>query len=342
MRPNALIGCLVLTQLGIGISLAQEVDRASFPAPSADHHAHLRSPLAAEAWIAFCTEHPQFCSGDGVTALHADDLVRAMDEGGVRRAAVLSIGYFFGLPEMAGSPFAATENVRRENRFVADEVARYPDRLVGFFSVNPLDPHAVDEATYWARQGLHVGMKLHLANSAVDLLDQRHREGLADVLSVAEAYDLVVLLHLRTRSPTYGAPDVEAFLDIAATVAPTTVFQIAHAGGWGGYDQATEDALSTFDERLRKGTRLEPGNFWFDLTAVCVAGDPQIPFTGLWRFAREIGLDRFLAGSDWNAFTSPGRSLDFEVCMADLTDAELSGLATNVHPYFDRQRESTD
>src|SRR5688572_22336963 len=52
--------------------------------PSIDHHQHLFSPAATAT--------------SGATPVSADDLIGLLDEGGIRRAVVLSLAYQFGNP----------------------------------------------------------------------------------------------------------------------------------------------------------------------------------------------------------------------------------------------------
>src|SRR6185295_6155629 len=103
----------------------------------------------------------------------ADRLIHLLDSAGARRAVVLSEAYWFGSPLMPGidrSVSIADEqaSVRAENDGVADQVARYPNRLVAFCSVNPLKSYAIQELERCAADPRFSGLKLHLANSDVD------------------------------------------------------------------------------------------------------------------------------------------------------------------------------
>src|SRR5262245_27642748 len=93
-------------------------------APAVDHHQHLFS-------------HTAVALAPGTTVVTADDLVRLLDLAGIRRATILSIAYQFGNPNRPpiDDEYA---RVQAENDWTSREVARFPDRLIGFCGVNPL------------------------------------------------------------------------------------------------------------------------------------------------------------------------------------------------------------
>ena len=67
-----------------------------------------------------------------------------LDAAGIRKALVLSLAYQYGNPNRP-----AVENeyqkVKAENDWTSEQVAQYPDRLVGFCSINPLKDYALEE-----------------------------------------------------------------------------------------------------------------------------------------------------------------------------------------------------
>ena len=77
-------------------------------------------------------------TGGGVPTAGADDLIAHLDAAKVERAVVLGLGYFDGLDDAAAAA---------ENDFTASEVAKYPDRLIGFCGINPLLPGGSAEVT---------------------------------------------------------------------------------------------------------------------------------------------------------------------------------------------------
>jgi L-fuconolactonase len=46
-----------------------------------------------------------------------------------------------------------------DSSYVADSIARFPDRLTGVFSIDPLDPKALDHIAHWTSRGM-TGMRV--------------------------------------------------------------------------------------------------------------------------------------------------------------------------------------
>ena len=88
-----------------------------------------------------------------------------MDEAQVSRAVVLSTAYSLANPHKPPVP-NERKAVRNDNDWTGAQVARYPKRLTGFCSVNPLKPYAVEEIDRCAKDpNLRTGLKLHFGNS---------------------------------------------------------------------------------------------------------------------------------------------------------------------------------
>lgn len=261
----------------------------------------------------------------------ADDLVKQLNEAQIRRAVVLSVAYFFGT---AFAPARADELalVQAENDWTAAEVARHPERLVAFCSVNPLKNYAVAEIERCSgRLGMR-GLKLHFANSDVDLARPDHVAKVRAVFATANRLRIPIVAHLWTVGRNYGAKDSRAFLDRVLPVAPDILVQIAHMAGAGpGW---TDDALAVLAEAVAaKDPRTR--NLYFDLATVADNQSPE-RLQLLARRIRQIGLDRILYGSDaafggrntanqeWGTFRG----------MVPLTDAEFAVIRDNVAPYL--------
>ena len=113
---------------------------ASAP-PKADHHTHIWSETAA----AILASQLPTAASKKPDAVTADQLIAELDAASVRRAAVLSVAYWFDSPLRVPEIEEEYAKVRAENDWVAAQAARYPDRLAAFFSFNPLKDHALDE-----------------------------------------------------------------------------------------------------------------------------------------------------------------------------------------------------
>jgi predicted TIM-barrel fold metal-dependent hydrolase len=298
--------------------------------PSVDYHQHLFSPPTAE-----------LISGGGraVKPILARDLVALLDSAGIERAVVLSMGYTWGSPNRTVEN--EYEKVRAENDWTSRQVAEFPDRLVGFCSFNPIRAYAVDElARCAADPRLRAGLKLHFANSVVDLHDSRHLDQLRRVFGAANEQRMPIVVHLRSsisRRLPYGRDEARIFLDSVLPSAPDVAVQIAHLAGAGGYDDPTTDeALSVFvsaiaarDPRVRR--------VYFDVTTAVGLGAamPEVQAALIARRVRQLGVERVLFGSD--AATPPNlapREAWAAFRRLPLTEAEFTTIANNVAPWM--------
>jgi predicted TIM-barrel fold metal-dependent hydrolase len=309
--------------------------------PAVEHHAHVRSEAARDVLIDIQKAVGQEVMDEGAGGVTAADLIAALDSAGVSRAQVLSVAYFFGFPDVEIDDREA--GVRSENDYVAQQVALFPDRLAGACSLNPLSDYAVDEVERCADDPGLVGLKLHFANSDVDLRDPVHVALVASVFKAAGDNDLPILVHMRTRAPDYGARDVEVFIDEVLSEAPTLPVQIAHMAGWGGYDQATDEALVAFIEAFRSGA-LDRDLYTFDLAAVVVPPGRAEPDTARVREVTEanetlsgrileLGPDRVLFATDWDVLPIGGYAEAVRKTLT-LNDAEIADIMDNVGPFF--------
>lgn len=278
------------------------------PGPAADHHVHIRSAAATDVLLRIQKEVGQTVIGEEAEpATGADDVVAALDTAGIRQATLLSVAYFFGFPGIE----VADEytKVRAENDYVARQAARYPDRLTAFCGVDPLAGYALEEIDRCAREPDLEGLKLHLANSDVDLRDTADVRRLAAVFRRADEGGLPIVVHVFTRNPDYGYEDADIFIREVLGEAPDVPVQIAHLAGPSGFTAATDGASKAFADAIASGSPAL-GELYFDIAAVVVPpsrarGDSTVlrQIRRMNRAAvdrmREIGLDRILFGSDW-------------------------------------------
>jgi predicted TIM-barrel fold metal-dependent hydrolase len=243
---------------GIGVAMlaltspaVAPVGQAGSGARAAEHHVHIRSAAGAEIAKEMARVFGGPRSTETMLPTTAADVLEALDAASVDRGLVLSIAYMFGRPDLEVENEYA--KVRAENDYVAEQVATAPNRLVGACSVNPLADYAFDEIERCAEDQRLGALKLHLANSDVDLRNDAHVERLALVFQRLGRLALPAVVHVRTRHPDYGAEDAGIFVARVLSQAPRLLIQIAHMGGWGGYDEATDAALGAFAEALADG-----------------------------------------------------------------------------------------
>lgn len=299
--------------------------------PPTRHFGHFLLSLqkGADGVWRIAAETPTF-PGHPVRELStAEQLIAQLDEAGIQRAAVLSAAYWFGSPTMRKAEGDEYTNVRAENDWTIQEVARFPTRLVAFCSFNPLKDYALQEIDRCAKLPQVKGFKLHFANSGVDVRNPQHVEKVRRVFAAANERRLAIVAHLWVGEETYGREDAEIFLSQILPAAPDIPVQIAHfAGGGPGY---TDEALAVYAEAIAANDPRTK-NLYFDIATVA---DIQ-PVEVLQKFAqriRQVGLQRVLYGTD--AGPPPARQswANFRATVP-LSDEEIRTIAGNVAPYF--------
>ncbi|HEX8514256.1 MAG TPA: amidohydrolase family protein [Allosphingosinicella sp.] len=325
----SLTAALILSSCADPAPVQPETPARARAIPLVDHHQHLRSPRATQLY------YSEIYRGWGRTdtpdpvARDAEDLIGQLNEAGKKRAAVLSLAYWFGDPDLGRVP-NAHQLVRAENEWTAAEAARFPDRLVAICSFNPLADYALRELEWCATSGKFRGLKLHFGNSEVDIRRPDHAQKVVRVFQAANAVRLPMVVHMWTE-PAYeeeGAAHATAFLDRILPAAPDVPVQIAHLAG-GGFTTETAfkvlaDAIEANDPRTR--------NLYFD---AATSVSPQLYKGNVEDLAtrfRQVGMDRIFYGSDMSLAPREGwRSFQ---SLLPLSDEEIMDIADNVAPYM--------
>jgi predicted TIM-barrel fold metal-dependent hydrolase len=289
-----------------------------------DHHQHLFSPAITAL-------------APGISSISADDLVRLLDQAGIRRAVVLSLAYQFGNPNRPPID-GEYAKVRAENDWTSKEVARFPDRLRGFCGVNPLKEYALQELTRCARDPhLRFGLKLHFGNSDVDLENPQHVAKLRDVFQAANANRMAIVVHMRpsvTRRRPYGKAQAQVFVNAVLSAAPDVPVQIAHLAGAGGYDDpSVDEALGVFVDAVAKAD-LRTAHLYFDVSGVAGLGQWVDKASLIATRIRQLGVHRVLYGSDGTTDLLRPREAWAAFRQLPLSDAEFRTIESNVAPYM--------
>jgi predicted TIM-barrel fold metal-dependent hydrolase len=291
--------------------------------PLGDHHQHLFSPTLAP----LISQQP----------ITAADLVRHLDAAGIKRAAVLSTAYLLASPSRKLPN--EREAVMADNDWTASQVARFPDRLVGFCGVNPLKDYALDEIARCAKNpNLRRGLKLHFGNSVIDYENAAHIEQLRHVFRAANSLGMAIVVHMRVNTDekfAYGRAEALLFLNELVAAAPDVPVQIGHLAGAGGYEYPLIDPiLDVFAEAVaRNDPRMT--RVWFDVTAVASAKTTPERAAMIVRRIRQLGVERILYGSDAPASEAALPLARWAAFRAlPLTDAEVQTIAANVPPYL--------
>jgi predicted TIM-barrel fold metal-dependent hydrolase len=281
----------------------------------------------ASGWR-IAVEIPTFPGPSHIPPLDAAALVKSLDAAGIERAVVLSNAFFFDSAGNGGTPDAVAK-VRAENDWTAAQAARFPDRLIAFCSFNPLADHALAELDRCAASHAFRGVKLHFHESGVDLLDPEHVAKVRRVFEAANRYRLPILVHVaRGATPPYGARHADVFANQLAPAAPDVPVIVAHLWGGGLY---SDEAMAVYAKAVAAGRR----NLYFDTSGmVGTAGSHEALVQAVSRM-RQIGLDRFLFGSDGPDYLDLPELVSVWPQFRErvpLTEAERNRIAGNVAP----------
>jgi len=288
----------------------------------------VRTGEGAAGWR-IAMQYPIFPGPALEQPLDADRLVALLDAAGIRRAVVLSVAYWFQSPRFALAD--PDRMAREENAWTAAQVARHPQRLVAFCSLNPISDAALALLAECARDGRFKGLKLHFANSKVDLLDPQHVARVRAVFSAANDAGLAIVVHARD-GDAYGTAQARVVVERLLPAAPDIDVQMAHL--WGGAAIA-DDALAVYAEAVAAG-HPATRRFVFDASDAGYAATTPAQAALLVRRMRQIGLDRIYYGSDgaFDGHPDPQASWQAFRKALPLTDAEFATIAANVAPYL--------
>ena len=317
-------------------SPASMPERATLPrgelVPLVDHHQHIISPALAKTW-----------SGEPAP-VDADLLIQRLDQAGIRSAVVLALGFQWGSPARSPKPVDEYGAVRAENDWAAEQVAKYPDRLTAFCSVNPLRDYALAEIDRCAADPrLRNGLKLHFANSRVNLENAEHVAQLRRVFAAANKHRMPIVAHVWTGDDQILNPfegrDARIFINEVLPMAPDVTVQIAHLSGAGPrLDPGTREAMVVLAEAASRGDAAMK-NVYFDVTTNIHPTSSEASAEFMRARMRQIGMSRLLYGSDMAIGDNPVLPQQLWRALREksgLTSSELDTIANNVAPYLRR------
>ena len=303
------------------------------PTPVADHHQHLFSPDLAAV---LAQSNPNFQS------ITARDVIANLDAAGIQKGLILGTAYLYGSPSRNFPDEYA--RVRAENDWDAQQAAQYPGRLIAFCGFNPLKDYAVEELERCSKDPrLNRGIKMHFANSAVQLENPDHLAKVAKIFRAANAHHMAIVVHMRaniSRKLPYGAQQAQIFLDSLLPLAPDVIVQVAHLAGTGpGYnDPPADSAMAVLADAVQRGNP-RTRNLWFDVTTVVDSAITPAQAALVARRIRQVGAKRVLYGSDAAAVGLPKPKQWWAYFLRlPLTHAEFEQIARNLAPYFTENR----
>jgi predicted TIM-barrel fold metal-dependent hydrolase len=240
-----------------------------------DFHTHIFPPVIRESREKFFPSEPAFellYSSSKSRLVGAGQLLEAMDENALDKSVVF------------GFPSKKPETVKRNNEYVMEGGARYPDRLGGRGCFEPSGSHAAEETRRCLAGGLAGIGELAFYESG---LEAEAITRLAPVMEICRQHHALVLIH--TNEPvghSYPGKTLNTLAQIYNLIgqfADNTIV-LAH---WGGG--------IFFFNLLKKEVRQKFKNVFFD-----TAASPYLYAPAIYKTAVEIvGTEKILFGSDY-------------------------------------------
>ena len=228
----------------------------------------------------------------------AQDLVNAMDDGGLDKAVVF------------GFPWQSADIFQHHNDYVLEAVGRYPDRLIGFGCFDPLHSIAPQEAQRCLDSGLSGIGELAFYQSGFDddALDR-----LEPTMRICCAKDVPLMIH--TNEPVGH---------VYPGKTPNTLAQIYHMAKKFGENKivlAHWGGGIFFYHLLKKEVRAVLKNVYYDTAASPFLYDIRIYPLAI----RLAGLEKILFGSDYPLIPTARYRKEFE--QAGLTQHEINSIS---------------
>ncbi len=267
-----------------------------------DSHVHIMSPGLIQYWknigIPFSKSEAFYSNVDTILNFNQADKI-----------ILIGMGYVYGNPEYYEGD-DGHQKLQSENDYLIRESKKYPERIIPYFTINPLDERSLAEIERCYNLIKGGGLKLHFNASQVYLTVPEHKEKIKRIFSKIAEIDIPILLHFDNWHPKFGKPDLEILVDSILMSVPKINLQIAHFGTSGGFNIKTRHFLDSFMEiRDRIPARH---HIYFDISAVAldkesegVAKLTDSDFRELRKYIDRIGIDHIVFGTDYPLYTSP-------------------------------------
>ena len=260
-----------------------------------DFHTHVFPPQIKKNRSKYIDSDPCFAilySEKNAKLATADELIASMDKAGVDISVIVNIGW------------TTHELCVETNDYILESVARYPQRLIGFCTVQPHSYEAaITEIERCAQEGIRGVGEIR---PDIQLFDLRDEEVIAPLIKVIRKHKLILLTHASEpvghNYPGKGTitPDM---LYPFITSYPDLTIVCAH---WGG-------GLPFY--ALMPEVKQAMNNVFFDTAASPLLYSPQIYN----QVIQLVGAERILFGSDYPLLAQ--RRLLEEIRSLDLPEA---------------------
>ena len=306
------LGCLALTGC--------ELDSGGGGRPlgaQVDFNIHMQSLRQNQRWRAMLVEkgHQEFLAQipnqeSGAASINSLLLAAAVD-----KAVVLSMASAWGAGTMI-APDQVQALMLAENDFVAAECAKFPDRLIPFFSVNPLLAWTQSEIIRCIDELQMQGMTMNFKDSEVSLKNPAHLQKVQAVLAYADVRRLRVILEFGNGHPDFGPADANILIQNILFLHPNLKLQIAHLGSDGGYNDRKAAVFDAFIAAYLDQPAQSRAELFFDMSGVVLTeakrGTPATDKLLFPRISAQIqawGADNIRWGSDYWQADSPQAAL---------------------------------
>ncbi len=202
----------------------------------------------------------------------ADELIASMDKSGVDVSVILNIGW------------TTHELCVETNDYILESIARYPERLIGFCSVQPQSfEAALDEIERCTKGGIKGVGEMRPDMQLFDLRDEEVMEPFVDIL---KKHNLIMLIHASEPVghiyPGKGAVTPEMLYPFIASHPDLTII----CSHWGG-------GLPFY--ALMPEVKKDMEKVYFDTAASPLLYSPQVYEQAI----QLVGADKILFGSDY-------------------------------------------
>ncbi|MDD5509982.1 MAG: amidohydrolase family protein [Dehalococcoidales bacterium] len=250
-----------------------------------DFHTHVFSPRIKKNRARYIDADPSFAllyAKKEAKLATTDELIIRMDEDGVDMSVILNIGW------------TTHELCVETNDYILESIARYPDRLIGFASVQPQSTEAaIAEIERCAKSGIKGIGELR---PDMQLIDPGDAAVMRPFVETMVKHKLILLTHssepIGHQYPGKGSVTPEILYYLIENYPELTVV-CAH---WGG-------GLPFY--ALMPEVKQAMGNVFFDTAASPYLYLPQIYH----QVSQLVGSDRILFGSDY-PLLAPSRLLN--------------------------------
>ncbi|MCK5576779.1 MAG: amidohydrolase [Dehalococcoidales bacterium] len=240
-----------------------------------DFHTHVFPPQIKKNRGRYIDSDPCFAilySAKDARLVTTEELIASMDRAEIEVSVIANIGW------------VTHELCLETNDYILDSVSRYPNRLIGFCSVQPLSlPAALDEVERCAKGGARGVGELRPDIQLFDLMDEEIMRPLVDTLI---KHKLILLSHVSEPVghiyPGKGAITPEVLYPFIVTY-PDLSIVCAH---WGG-------GLPFY--ALMPEVKKAMTNVYFDTAASPLLYSSQV----YQQVIQLVGADKILFGSDY-------------------------------------------